>query len=392
MPLRFRAPYIPRYFPRGAARGAGRAAAQRPFAGGPADTSSTGNVGGDIVKAINNTITQNRQNALANQILNTQNPPRAGLVAPGVNPATGQANVIPTGVSTTGTAPQTGGVGQLQFQGQMNQQALADQIQRAKLATEMAKVPRGVNPGGGSGNASRWRTSGQPGGQPGGQPPQGKAGKPTAYVAGSGDVENDANTDNFGQIQTDFDAQHGKGQFAAFSKNLQNLRPDGQGNLVLMKPPADDSWKQTNPGDPLQGWTPIQGKNGLNAYSIPQSDAPFWTNRLNAARIRGGQQYLGNLPDGVNSGSGVASGQSQINPIQIPAQNPNLFLRSMPMGTWLKFPDGSVHQKVPNPTTQQQQPTEQASVQPTSETSDTSDAQDQERAAEEQVQEEDAST
>src|SRR5260370_26619639 len=57
---------------------------------GAVDTTPTGSIGGDIIKAIGNTIQQNRQNAIANQIMNTQTPPRAGAVGPVVNPATGQ--------------------------------------------------------------------------------------------------------------------------------------------------------------------------------------------------------------------------------------------------------------------------------------------------------------
>jgi|SRR5215469_6647409 len=291
-----------------------------PVGAGGIDLTPTGNPGVDLVKAINAMRIQGQQNAIANQILNTQNPPRAGLVAPGVNPVTGQANVIRPGTPTLGTPPQTGGVGELAMRQQVAQQDLADQLQRTKIASEIALArsrsiaSRGNAVPGGSG--SRWRQSLGPG-QPGqpvqpGQPSarSGKAGKPAGYVPGSGDVENDSSTDNFSQIRTDFDAQHGKGSFDAFTRNLGSMQDDGKGNLVL------------------------QDQNGKILFSLPKTDAPYWQQRYNAARAASGQGYLGDPPAGQNPNSGQPGG-SQVNPF-VPKSN--LEVRSLPYGTYMIDP------------------------------------------------------
>jgi len=389
MPLRFRAPYIPRLnqprpgVVRAPAAGRGRGAVGI----GGVDLTPTGNPGVDLVKAINATMQQNRQNAVANQILNTQNPPRAGLVGAGVNPATGQANVLPAHLNTLGSAPQTGGLGELQMRQAMQQQDLADQLQRARLASEIALArqrsiaSRGNVAPGGSG--SQWRQSlqsGQPGqpaqpGQPG-QPGvrSGKAGKAAAYVPNSGDVQNDPATDDMTKIAADFNATYGggsggKGQgpnlFSKFASNISNLRPDGKGNLVLTDPNGN----------------PITDKDGLPSYSIPAKDATYWQRRVNAARARSGLGYLGDL-EGTNPNSGQPAG-SMVNPVAV---DDNLTLRSLPNNTYFRASDGSVHQKVPQAT----QP--QEGVQQAAPAQSAAPAPDDEQAAEEQAAQEDTET
>src|SRR5215469_3016704 len=304
MPLRYQRPYMPRIYipPRQAASrapAAGRGG--RGAAGTGVDTSSTGSVGGDIMKAIANTIQQNRQNAIANQILNTQNAPRAGLVAPGVNPQTGQANVIRAGTPTTGTSPLTGGVAELQARQQMQQQNFADRLNEAKIAAQLALArqrtvaSRGV--GAQPGSRSRWLTGpqGGGGGGQGGAPAAGQGGKKGGYVPGSSDP-NDPASDDMGKIGADFNVTYGgsgKGNlFNKFSTNISNLRPDGRGNLVLMAPPPAGFKPDPNNPDPNQGWTAVNDKYGLPAYSIPQKDAAYWQNRVNATRVRQGLDYL----------------------------------------------------------------------------------------------------
>ena len=311
VPLRYKAPWIPRMnqprpsVVRAPAVGRGR---RGPVGAGGVDLTPTGNPGVDLVKAINAMRIQGQQNAIANQILNTQNPPRAAWVG-GTPP--------PAGVPTTGTPPQTGGVGELQMRQQVQQQDLADQLQRAKIASEIALArsrsiaSRGNVVPGGSG--SRWRQSLQPG-QPG-QPAQpsarsGKPGKPAGYVPGSGDVENDSSTDNFSQIRADFDAQHGKGSYDAFTRNLGTLQDDGKGSMVL------------------------QDQNGKILFSVPKNDVPYWTQRVNAARAAGGQGYLGDPPPGQNPNSGQPGG-SQVNPF-VPKSN--LEVRSLPYGSYMIDP------------------------------------------------------
>jgi len=318
---------------------------------------------------------QRAQNAFANQILNTQNPPRAGLVAPGVNPVTGAANVIRPGTPTMGTPPQTGGMGELTMRQQMAQQDLADNLKRAQIAEHLARTQNlvGARTPSGQGSAARWQANLGAGGQVGAKGAQGgKGGKPAPYVAGSGNVQGDSATDNFNQIQTDFDAQHGAGSFNAFTKNYANLIDDGKGNLVVGKPDPDHPDKTI----------PATDKNGLPLFSIPKSDAPFWMQRYNAARIRAGQGYLGNLPDGVNPSSGQPSG-TQVNPIDVPD---NLTLRSLPMGTWMRMQDGSIRQKNPQPVQSQAAPTQAAASDQTSDQTITSD---EDKAAQAEVEKED---
>jgi hypothetical protein len=184
-------------------------------------------------------------------------------------------------------------------------------------------------------------------------------------VAGSGDVQNDPGTDDYGQIRTDFDAQpgHGKGSFDIFARNLGNLRDDGKGNLVISKPnPAFDPGQPESENNPKM--VPVTDKNGLPAFSIAKADASLFTQRVNAARIAGGQPYLGNLPDGTNPNSGQPSG-TKINPVPV---NDNLTLRSLPYNTWMRMPDGSIRPKQPlgqgqpQPSAQGQPQQPQASV------------------------------
>lgn len=301
------------------------------FAPGGIDTASTGNVGGDLAKAIINTMQANRQNAAANALMN-QGPtgqPGGGVTQNlGHLPLSGGAPqdfTLPT--DNTGFGPNvgslvhTGGMGELALRQQQAQQDAAqrtadlnEQYKRAQLAHTLAQTTALTTP----------------------KPT--KLGKPAPYVAGSGDVQNDPTTDNFNQIAADFNAQHGKDAYNVFTRNLSNLQPDGKGNLVLMRPATPDE-KKADPNTPDN--VPVTDKNGLPAYSIPATDAGYWGDRYNAARLRSGQGRLGPMPDGVNPNSGDASGSSQINPIAVTTP---LQARALPAGTWAKFPDGSVRQ------------------------------------------------
>jgi hypothetical protein len=319
-------PYYPRYYlPRRAPQsigGGAKGGAKGAFGGG-VDTSSTGNIGGDLAKAVINTIQANRQNAAANAILNTQTPPRAGAVGPVVNPATGQvtSNITPT----VGTAPQTGGVGELQMRQQMQQQDLADQLQKAKIASELALAQQrtgrgqGQGQGQGQGNARRWQQylgSDQSAGKA-----AGKAGKPAAYEPGSIDPNTDPNADKFSVVQADFDAQYGKGAYAKVAPRLGNVVPDDKGNYV------------------------VQDDKGNTIVSLPPSDANYWLARVNAARVRSGQQPM--LTDkfpSANPNSGQPGG-TEVNPYKPSNQ---LEARSLPYKSFFIDPTtGQVGQKLP---------------------------------------------
>jgi len=284
-----------------------------------------------------------RMDAVANRLMNTAAPPRAGLVDPGVNPATGQPNTIGANVPTAGTDPITGGVAEMKLRDAFAQSALKQEGQRALIAKRLGATGSGTMPGSGS----RWKaflSGGEGSGGVTGQS-KGRGGKASAYVAGSGDVENDPGTDNFGQIQTDVDAQYGKGMYTKLVHNLGNMRPDGKGNMVLMKPPEEDYVPDPNKPDPNQGWTPVTDKNGVNTYSLPIQDANYYMQRYNAARVAAGQEPLGAL-SGTNPNSGKPAGQDPANPVKYGSQ---LELRSLPYGTWTLGPDGQVRQKLRKP-------------------------------------------
>jgi hypothetical protein len=324
---RLRFPYQSRGVqPRGGG-GGGKGGAKGAF-GGAIDTSPTGNVGGDLAKAIMNTIQANRQNAIANQLMNTQTPPRAGAVGPVVDPATGQVtgNITPT----VGTAPQTGGMGEFQMRQQMQQQDLADQLQRAKIASELALVHQRMGRGGGggggggaqAGNASRWQQ--YLGGDQGStNVPQGtkKGGKTAAYEPGSIDPITDPNADKFPVVQADFDAQYGKGMYSKVVSRLGNTQPDDKGNYV------------------------VQDDKGNTIVNLPAQDANYWLARLNAARVRGGQQpVLSDKFPSANPNSGQPAG-TEINPYKPSNQ---LEARSLPYNKFFIDPNsGQIGQKLP---------------------------------------------
>jgi hypothetical protein len=343
MPIRIQPnrPYYPRYYlPRGA--GQARAAARAPAAGrggakgalgGAIDTSPTGNVGGDLAKAIFNTIQQNRQNAAANALMNTQTPPRAGAVGPVVDPATGQVtgNITPT----VGTAPQTGGMGELQMRQQMQQQDLADQLQKAKIASELALTQQrtgrgggrgGGGGGGGGGNAARWQQY-LGGGQGGSAAAGKKGGKPAPYEPGSIDPNTDPAADKFQIVQADFDAKYGKGAYAKIAPHLADATVDDKGNYTINAPGK-------KPDDPP---TPIM--------TLPADQANYWLSRYNAASVRSGQQpiFSDKFPS-ANPNSGQPAG-TEVNPYKPSNQ---LEARSLPYNSFFVDPQsGQVGQKLP---------------------------------------------
>jgi hypothetical protein len=273
---------------------------------------------------------QNRQNAAANQIMNTQTPPRAGAVGPVVDPATGQVtgNITPT----VGTQPQTGGMGELQMRQQMQQQDLADQLQRAKIASELALAQQrtgqgqGRGQGQGQGNVARWQ---QYLGSDQGSGTTGKTGKQQPYQAGDIDANTDPKADKFPIVQADFDARYGKGMYAKIAPNLANATVDDKGNYTI-NAPAD-------PNNPDSKPKPIM--------TLPADQAQYWLSRYNAASVRSGQQplFTDKFPS-ANPNSGQPAG-SQVNPFK-PANQ--LEARSLPYNKFFIDPNtGQVGQKLP---------------------------------------------
>jgi hypothetical protein len=329
-------PLRPRVQPGGGGGGGGRSRGGGAAQPGGIDTGSTGNVGGDLTKAIFNTIQQNRQNAAANQILNTQTPPRAGLVDPGENPVTGAANVIAPGTPVTGTPPQTGGMGEFQLRQQMQQQDLADQLQRAKIASELALAGQRAGTGGrgggggggggggaGGGNASRWKDYLSGNQTDGNVSRAAKAGKPVPYQAGDyeANVDTQAQSDKFQYVQADFDAKYGKGAYAKIAPNLANAAVDDKGNYAITTP------------------------DGKPIMTLPKDQANYWLTRYNAASVRAGQEplFADKFPS-ANPGSGQDAG-TEVNPYKPTNQ---LEIRSLPYKKYFVDPTtGQIGQKLP---------------------------------------------
>jgi len=299
------------------------------------------NVGPDIAKAIGGMFQANRQakaqaarDAVANQLLQQHGwapPPRAGLVAPGVNPATGQPNVIPSWLPTAGTAPASGGVEELNMR-------INEAKARAGIASELALAGQRTGGGGGrggggggaaGGNASRWQQYLGGGGQGAGAA-AGKAGKAAPYKPYSIDAETDSRADEFSNIQADFDAKYGKGMYGKVTPNLANAK------AVTAEDVKAGTATQADTGKII-----VNDAKGNTILTLPPDQAQYWQNRFNAGSVAAGQKPVGPLTGGVNPNSGTNAG-TQTNPIKVES---NLQLRALPYGTWIQGPDGSVQQK-----------------------------------------------
>jgi hypothetical protein len=237
-------------------------------------------------------IAQQKQNQVANQLLNQDYP--STPADPNLDPDADLSTDLPEDVSTDvgGTASPgqqgnfQGGQAELALRmanakEQMSMQELQAKIAQSKAATALAgQKAAGVRLGGGS--SSRWLAGNT--GQTGqaGTGPRGRGTtKPAAYVAGSGDVQNDESTDNFSQIRTDFDNQYGKGAFDKFQgENGGTEVLDKDGNLTGYSVGGVTSTDAN--GNPVVKKAPMA--------TVPVQDAPLWMQRVNAARIKVGQQ------------------------------------------------------------------------------------------------------
>ena len=264
--------------------------------------------------------TQANQDQVANQLLNQDYP--STPADPNLDPDADMSTDLPEYVSTDvgGTADPgqqgnfQGGQAELKMRmdaakEQMGMQELQQKIAQSKAAVALAgQKAAGYRLGGGS--SSRWLAGDGAGGYGGSGRYGAKPTKPAAYVAGSGDVENDESTDDFGQIRADFDNQHGKGAFDAFQ-----AQSGGTKN-------ADGSYSITD-------------KKGAPIATVQAADVPRWTQRVNAARLKSGQQPIGTLGDGQNPSSNVPAGTAA-NPVV--AQS-TLHVRSLPFGTVIYDPN-----------------------------------------------------
>ena len=278
--------------------------------------------------AIASARTQANQDKVANQLL-AQNYPDTPA-DPNLDPDADLSTDLPEDVSTDiggGASPGQqgnfqGGAAELAMRMQAAKESLglqnlqseiAQRNAAAKLSGSKATGGAGVRLGGGS--SSRWLTGNQGGGGTGGAIGGrglrgGGTAKPAAYVAGSGDVQNDESTDDFGQIRADFDDQHGKGSFDAFQAQNGGTKND------------DGSFS-------------IKDKNDKPIATVQAADVPQWMQRVNAARVKRNQQPIGSLGTGQNPTSNAPAGTAA-NPVV--AQSP-LHVRSLPFGTVVYDPN-----------------------------------------------------
>jgi len=274
--------------------------------------------------AIASARTQANQDKVANQLL-AQNYPDTPA-DPNLDPDADLSTDLPEDVSTDiggGASPGQqgnfqGGAAELAMRMQAAKESLglqnlqseiAQRNAAAKLSGSKATGGAGVRLGGGS--SSRWLTGNQGGGGTGGAvggrgPRGGGTAKPAAYVAGSGDVQNDESTDDSNQIASDFDSTYGqKGLYGKYASNLPSLKPDADGNY------------------------PLTDAKGNIIASIPGADAQVWQQRTNAARVKRGLPPIGPIGQGQNPTSNAPAG-TVANPVV--AQS-TLHVRSLPFGT-----------------------------------------------------------
>ena len=296
-------------------------------------------MGKDFGSTIATLMNQGKQDKVANALLAQYYPDQAGTTDPNADLLTDLPEDVSPDIGGTGTSDVQGnfqgGAAELKMRQDVAKEALGIQSVQSEIAQRQAAAKlastkaAGVTLGGGS--SSRWlQGGGQQDGQGGGQRGGSRSTKAPAYVAGSGNVENDESTDDFSQIRADFDNQYGKkgvfDQFQAENGGKEVL--DKNGNLTGYSV-GQDIDKDGNP------------KGAPDAF-VPVQDAQRWMQRVNAARNKAGQQPIEKMigKDSVygqpqNPGSTEKAG-TQTNPIVL--QTP-LQTRSLPFGTWVYDPN-----------------------------------------------------
>jgi hypothetical protein len=323
---------------------------------------------------------QDALNAQANQIENTFTPPRAGLVAPGVNPQTGAANVVGANVPTAGTAPFSTGVAGMQLQqnfikAQLENQRLAQEIRNNQIAANLAaRRGGGGGGGGGGGNASRWQQY-LGGGAKSGQVDQFgnpvKAGKPVAYQPGSS-TPNDPGYYNFNHQRADIDAQYGKGTYDRLLANAGNITVDPKTGKYAVKTDPNDIDPDTGKPkpvssdvtvDPDTGDVTLKGSGQHAGAHIPFNDLKQNMVRYDGTLVSQGKQprFTDQYLKTQHPETGLPAGDAA-NPFT-PGNTPEERM-AIPAGKWYINPlDGKPYQKqAPG----QQAPAQQAPAQKTS--------------------------
>ena len=284
-------------------------------------------------------IQEQQQNQVANQLLAQYYPDQVGTTDPNADLSTDLPEDVSPDIGGTGTSDVQGnfqgGAAELKMRQDAAKAALSMQSVQAEIAQRQAaaalagKKAAGVTLG--SGSSSRWQAGGgdgQGGGYGGGQQ-RGRGGKAPAYVAGSGNVEDDEGTDDFSQIRTDFDNQYGKGAFDQFqAENGGEEQLDKDGNLIGYAVGAKKDKTGATIGPPRA--------------TVPVQDASLWMQRVNAARNKAGQQPVNKMigKDSVygqpQNPSSTAKPGTQTNPIILTSK---LQTRSLPFGTWVTDPN-----------------------------------------------------
>ena len=278
---------------------------------------------GKLIGGLSGAIKSSQQDDAANALMNQQATSTANAQAasdPDPDPLPdGSDNLNPTAATDPSgvqdPTPFTGGVAGMKLQQEFQKSQLADQIQQANLADKLASntntgvyakratpAPQGTSV---SGN-SLWS---QAGGNAITSPASGKQAKQQKYVPGTGDFENDPNTDDATQIQADFNALH-PGQFGKFANNAQT---DANGNYII---PGKGSGGTDANGNPIA--PPPEAV-------IPKAEGDIYQQRINAYKRRAGIPFEANL-----NGQGT-----QDNPVPLTS---NLQARSLPPNTWVQDP------------------------------------------------------
>jgi hypothetical protein len=264
------------------------------------------------VPALNQAITANRLVPPASGDNFTLNPTDytgggrgSGSVGEGAFPSGGGRS------GTVGSLLHSGGTAELQQRQEFAKNQLADQLQRAKIADQIASTTgtgsyakratpvtrRGTTMTGGD---SVWD------GATGDYTGSGKKSKAAPkYEAGTEDFENNAESDNPDHIRTDFEAFHPGVRMSDFAGAAR----DDKGNYII-------AGKPDSLGNPTTKAT------------IPKAEGDVVMQRMDAARKRAG------LPS--NNGAVPAGFGTQDNPV--PLSGSKLQLRSLATGTWVVDP------------------------------------------------------
>lgn len=286
---------------------------------------------GKLIGGVAGAVKSSQQDAAANALMNAAPTAQANAQAaqdpdPDPNPD-GTDNLAPTAATdpsgTQDPTPFTGGVAGMKLQQQFEDDQLSRQVKQAQLAETLARTSgtggfakkatpvtkQGVTMSG-SGN-SIWDGTNPPA--------TGRSGssstKQPKYVAGTGDYENDATTDDAGQIKADFEAFH-PGLYGKF----QGATRDDQGNYVI---PGKGKGTQTTDASGNVVTTPPEPE-----AVIPKEEGDIFQQRIQAAKRRAGIPYTD--PDLKASGLGTAD-----KPVIVDQSQPgaNLRMRSLPPGT-----------------------------------------------------------